>query len=99
MEIQVKKDRRMKKNKVITLISIIVVIAIAAVFFGVNYLLDAYAKYQRTTQSGNQTATGAPWSNLRNLIGLVIPDEGVTGISGAFKGCRGMTGIVLDQPW
>ncbi len=36
----------MKKDKVITLITIIAVIAVAGVFIGVHYLMDAYAKYQ-----------------------------------------------------
>lgn len=55
---EIVKEHRMKKNKVISLITIIAVIAVAGVFFGVNYLLDAYAKYQRATQSGNQAAAG-----------------------------------------
>ena len=67
------KGVRMKKNKVITLITIIAVIAIAAVFLGVNYLMDAYARYQREEQlaaaSGNQAAGGQQFpAYVQNLI-------------------------------
>ncbi|MDE6712850.1 MAG: leucine-rich repeat domain-containing protein, partial [Lachnospiraceae bacterium] len=41
----------MKNNKVITMVTIIAVIAIAGAFFGVNYLIDAYMN-QQTSVSG-----------------------------------------------
>ncbi|MDE6713979.1 MAG: leucine-rich repeat domain-containing protein, partial [Lachnospiraceae bacterium] len=46
----------MKNNKVITMVTIIAVIAIAGTFFGVNHLIDTYVNQQRASQSGNQAS-------------------------------------------
>ena len=79
----------MKKNKVITLISILAVIAIAAVFFGVHYLMDAYARYQReeqlavATQSGNQAAGGQQFPiQVQNLIRITMDSPEKSGVCG-----------------
>lgn len=73
----------MKKNKVITLVTIIAVIAIAAIFFGVNHLMDSYINRQRATQSGNQAAAvQQPVSQTHSLImaTMDLPEEnGVCG--------------------
>ena len=79
-----KKDiqrRRMKKSNVITLITIIAVIAVAGVFFGVNYLLDAYAKYQRATQFGNQSGNQAV-SPAYGLIMATMESPEESGVCG-----------------
>ena len=77
----------MKKKKVIILIIIIAVIAIAAVSFGVHYLMDAYARYQReeqlTAASGNQASGGQQFpSYVQNLIRTTMDSPEESGICG-----------------
>ncbi|MDE6685804.1 MAG: hypothetical protein K2K17_00610 [Lachnospiraceae bacterium] len=72
----------MKNNKVITLITIIAVIAIAVAFFGVNYLIDTYVNQQRATQSGNHAAAGKPVSPAQNLIRATMDSPKKSGVCG-----------------
>ncbi|MDE6713807.1 MAG: leucine-rich repeat domain-containing protein [Lachnospiraceae bacterium] len=72
----------MKNNKVIILITIIAVIAIVGVFFGVNYLMDAYVQGQRATQSGNQAVTGQAVSPAYSLIMVTMDSPEESGICG-----------------
>lgn len=86
----------MKKDKVITLITIIAVIAITGLFFGVHYLMDAYVKYQRKEQpaaasgnqvaveqqSGNQIAVKQQTCKTYRLIREIIESPEIYGVCG-----------------